>query len=129
MSSRFTPWGDRAAAEVQKPVPKKAYGVDWMEMQRLRAIAQHEHDTRDPAAVMIAKVEKHFHGVKRTTVRKCARSLSMKMADVRQMIARLIDLDVLERDGVMWEDSVQSGQRDAAAYRWREDGPRDPSPG
>lgn len=88
-----------------------------MEMQELRAYAHHIIETRDSASAMIAKVEKHFRNVKRTTVRKAARSLSMRLPDVRQMIARLIDLDVLERDGEIFEDSVQSGQRNAAAYR------------
>jgi predicted transcriptional regulator len=90
-----------------------------MEMQQLRAISEDAIKSRDPAAVMMKKVEKHFKNVERTTIRKCARSTSLRLPDVRQMVARLIDFGVLERDGEIWEDSVQSGQRNAAAYRWK----------
>lgn len=121
MSTRFTPWSDKASEEASAPMPKTAYGLDWMEIQALRAKAQYALETRDPVSVMRAKIEKHFANVRRTTIRKCARSLSMGLADVRQIVARLIDAGILERDGEIWEDSVQSGQRYAAAYSVRED--------
>jgi hypothetical protein len=115
---RYTPWGDRAERMVEPQTA--AYGCDLEELAALRAEGKRLLEERDSTAVMNEKVSKHFRNVRRTTSRRAARSLSMRLADVRSVVARLIDAGKLERDGTEWEESIGSGDRYAAAYKWVE---------
>jgi hypothetical protein len=116
--SGYTPWTDREQRERDTGMPDGIYGVSRAEMTALRAQAQQLLDDRDSTENMQARVAKHLRNVERSTARKVSRSLSMRLADVRMAIARLIDNGKVERDGDLWEDSVVSGQRYAAAYKW-----------
>jgi hypothetical protein len=118
MCDPYTPWGDRATDESMRPISSHTYGLNRMEMQELRAASEEEARSRDGPTVMLAKVEKHFRNVKRTTAREASRSLSIRLADARQCISRLVNAGKLERDGTTWEGRAGEGHRYAAAYQW-----------
>ncbi len=97
--------------------PGRCYGLDSSVLAELRARRQKWLAGRLGAGEMQVRVIDHLRAHGRSTIRQVAGAVDMSLADTRQAIARLINLNLAVRDGLLWEDSVQSGQRDAAAYR------------
>jgi predicted HTH transcriptional regulator len=95
----------------------KVYGVDRDEMVRLRAQGAELLARREDHGVIQDKVMRFFARNGRSTARRVAGALNLRLADARSAIARLVDCEKLVRDGDIWEKSVASGQRYAAAYK------------
>jgi predicted HTH transcriptional regulator len=96
----------------------KRYGLWPEEIAELRRRGQEMANARPSAAEMLEKVGKCMQRRKQATARQISKSTHIRIADVRQSLARLINAGVVVREGEIWEDSVQQGQRFAAAYKW-----------
>jgi hypothetical protein len=87
----------------------KVYGVDRDEMVRLRAQGAELLARREDHGVIQDKVMRFFARNGRSTARRVAGALNLRLADARSAIARLVDCEKLVRDGDIWEKSVASG--------------------
>jgi len=97
---------------------RRIYGLNRVELQALRKKCDRLMEERLSAGEVNEKVARYLQRKTRATARQISIAISVRLPDIRQSLARLIDLGVVERDGDLWEDSVVSGQREAAAYKW-----------
>lgn len=115
--SDYTPWTDREAEERAGPQSETVFGVNRAEMMELRSQGAELLARREDLGVIQDKVLAFFERNGRSTARRVAGAMNLRIADSRSAIARLMDIGKLERDGDIWEKSVASGQRYAAAYK------------
>lgn len=120
--SGYTPWTDREARERASSQSENVFGVNRAEMVELRAKGAELLAAREDVGVIQDKVLGFFQRNGRSTARRVAGAMNLRLADARSAISRLIDCELLERDGDIWETAAQTGHRYAAAYKPTEEG-------
>lgn len=96
----------------------RIYGLDRLEVEAMRRKCDEIRAHQYSSGEVTGAVSKFLKGRDKATARQISVSVRIRIPDVRQAIGRLVELGKVERDGELWEDSVVSGQRFAAAYRW-----------
>jgi len=105
----------------------RCYGIDRETITNLRQTHKKCMRDRLPASEVNQLVGAHLRKHGRSTARSIGNACDIFIPDVRQSLARLVDLGVVERDGDIWETSTHTGHRNAAAYAWRKvPGPKTP---
>ena len=98
---------------------ERCYGVDREELADLREANSEHLATRLTASEVNDEVGAYLRENGRSTARRIYNDTGIFLPDIRQSLARLVDLGVVERDGDIWEESTQTGHRFAAAYAWK----------
>jgi predicted transcriptional regulator len=108
--------GDR---EIKWHERQRCYGIDRETLTDMREANRAHLESRLPAGEVNKHVGDHLKKHGRSTARCIGNKTGIFIPDIRQALARLVDMGHVERDGDIWEKSTQTGHRFAAAYVWK----------